>query len=78
MDAKSLLLTAAFRHTINEPNIEAGFERFAAIIAAICEWRAANGYDRVKLIRVSPQAAAAVEEALFLQSRGWLQSDARA
>ncbi len=32
MDAKSLLLTAAFRHTINEPNIEAGYERFVAII----------------------------------------------
>ena len=28
MDAKSLLLTTALRHRINEPNIEAGFERF--------------------------------------------------
>jgi len=27
MDAKSLLLTAALRHRLSEPNIEAGFER---------------------------------------------------
>ncbi|HEY3847962.1 MAG TPA: hypothetical protein VGL95_12705 [Acetobacteraceae bacterium] len=27
----SLLLIAAFRHVINEPNIDAGFERFAAL-----------------------------------------------
>ena len=32
MDAIGLLLTTAFRHTINEPNIEAGYERFAAIV----------------------------------------------
>jgi hypothetical protein len=32
MDAKALLLTTAFRHRINEPNIEAGFERFIALI----------------------------------------------
>jgi hypothetical protein len=31
MDAKLVLLTTAFRHVINEPNIEAGYERFAAI-----------------------------------------------
>ena len=31
MDAKSLLLTTALRHWINEPNIEAGFERFRAV-----------------------------------------------
>jgi hypothetical protein len=31
MDAKSLLLTTALRHSINEPNIEAGFERFRAV-----------------------------------------------
>jgi hypothetical protein len=31
MDATALLLTTAFRHRINEPNIEAGFERFAAL-----------------------------------------------
>jgi len=31
MDARTLLLTAAFQHVINEPNIEAGFERFAAL-----------------------------------------------
>ena len=34
MDAKALLLTTAFRHTINEANIEAGFERFRAIAGA--------------------------------------------
>jgi hypothetical protein len=43
MDARTLLLTTAFRHRINEPNIEAGFERFTALIgekvayAAFCE-----------------------------------------
>lgn len=31
MDAVALLLTTAFRHAINEPNIEAGYERFAAL-----------------------------------------------
>lgn len=31
MDARSLLLATAFRHVINEANIEAGFERFAAL-----------------------------------------------
>src|SRR5580658_7798906 len=31
MDARSLLLTIAFRHRINEPNIEAGFEQFIAL-----------------------------------------------
>jgi hypothetical protein len=30
MDTRALLLVTAFRHVINEPNIEAGFERFAA------------------------------------------------
>ena len=30
MDAKSLLLATALRHSISEPNIEAGFERFRA------------------------------------------------
>ena len=34
MDAIGLLLTTAFRHTINEPNLEAGYERFAAIMGA--------------------------------------------
>ena len=32
MDAIGLLLTTAFRQTINEPNVEAGYERFAAIV----------------------------------------------
>jgi hypothetical protein len=31
MDARTSLLTTAFRHRINEPNIEAGFERFVAL-----------------------------------------------
>jgi hypothetical protein len=31
MDAVALLLTTAFRHLISEPNIEAGYERFAAL-----------------------------------------------
>jgi len=31
MDAKASLLMAAYRHTINRPNIEAGFERFRAV-----------------------------------------------
>ena len=31
MDSTAALLIVAFRHVINEANIEAGFERFAAI-----------------------------------------------
>ena len=31
MNVRELLLTVAFRHRINEPNIEAGFERFRAL-----------------------------------------------
>jgi hypothetical protein len=31
MNVKVLLLTTAWRHSINEPNIEAGFERFRAL-----------------------------------------------
>jgi hypothetical protein len=30
-DARELVLTTAFRNVINEPNIEAGFERFAEL-----------------------------------------------
>src|SRR3954451_5853482 len=43
MDVLGLLLTTAFRHTINEPNIEAGFARFTALAgegvsyAAFCD-----------------------------------------
>jgi hypothetical protein len=43
MDVLGLLLTTAFRHTINEPNIEAGFTRFTALegegvsYAAFCD-----------------------------------------
>jgi hypothetical protein len=40
MDARSMLLTAAFRHSINEANIEAGFERFRAIAAADVDYQA--------------------------------------
>jgi hypothetical protein len=31
MDATAPLLSIAFRHLINEPNIEGGFERFVAL-----------------------------------------------
>jgi hypothetical protein len=31
MDTRSLLLTTAFRDVINEPNVEAGFVRFAKL-----------------------------------------------
>jgi hypothetical protein len=31
MDARSLLLSTAFRHVINEPDIEAGFAQFTAL-----------------------------------------------
>jgi len=31
MDAVALVLTTAFRHVINEPNIEAGYEQFAVL-----------------------------------------------
>jgi len=31
MDARSLLLRTAFHHVVNEPNIETGYERFAAL-----------------------------------------------
>jgi hypothetical protein len=34
MDVLGLLLTTAFHHTINEPNIEAGFARFTALAGA--------------------------------------------
>ncbi len=40
MDVKALLLTTAFRHRINEPNIEAGFERFATLTGQTLEYAA--------------------------------------
>ena len=40
MDAVTLLLTTAFRHAINEPNIEAGFERFAALTGGAVTYNA--------------------------------------
>ncbi len=33
MDVRSMLLTTALRHRISEPNIEAGFERFQALVS---------------------------------------------
>jgi hypothetical protein len=53
MDARSLLLTTAFRNVINEPNIEAGYTRFAALIdhdvsyEAFCDAVAACLRDRL-------------------------------
>jgi hypothetical protein len=38
MDAKSMLLTTAFRHTINESNLEAGFERFRSIAGDVLHY----------------------------------------
>ena len=40
MDTKSLLLTTAFRHVINEPNIEGAHARFEAITGGSVEYRA--------------------------------------
>jgi len=40
MDPVALLLTTAFRHVINEPNIEAGYERFAALTDGAVDERA--------------------------------------
>jgi hypothetical protein len=40
MDAKSLLLTTAFRHTINESNIEEGFERFRSFTDVSVDYQA--------------------------------------
>ena len=53
MDIKNLLLTTAFRHRINEPNIDAGFERFVALMGkpvaygAFCDAVAALLRDRL-------------------------------
>ncbi len=40
MDAIALLLATALRHRINEPNIEAGFERFSALSGSAVEYGA--------------------------------------
>jgi len=32
IDTKALLLATAFRHGVNEPNIESGFERFSTLV----------------------------------------------
>jgi hypothetical protein len=39
-DARELVVTTAFRNVINEPNIEAGFERFAALTGETIDFRA--------------------------------------
>lgn len=39
MEAQSLLLTIAFRHTISEPNIEAGFERFQSLAGSSVDYQ---------------------------------------
>ena len=38
MDAKALLLTTALRHTINESNLEAGFERIRSIVGDLLDY----------------------------------------
>jgi hypothetical protein len=54
-DVANLLLTIAFRHRINEPNIEAGFERFLTLAGrsvsyeAFCDAVATT--ERIGLIR---------------------------
>jgi hypothetical protein len=40
MDAKAVLLKAAFRHSINEPNIEAGYERFRSVASTEVDYQA--------------------------------------
>jgi hypothetical protein len=40
MDATALLLSIAFRHRIHEPNIEAGFEQFNALIGQAIAYEA--------------------------------------
>ena len=51
MDATLLLLSTALTHRIDEPNIEAGFERFAALTSGsvdysvFCDAVAANVRD---------------------------------
>jgi hypothetical protein len=51
MDVSDLLLITAFRHRINEPNVDAGFEQFTAVTGqpvaydAFCDAVAANLRD---------------------------------
>jgi hypothetical protein len=40
MDAKTLLLTTALRHRISEPNIEASFEQFTALVLDAVDYQA--------------------------------------
>jgi hypothetical protein len=72
-----LLLTAAFRHRINEPNIEMGFERFMVLIGhpvsydAFCD--AVAGSLRDGLIREPvrlPEGALQCHWHLELTARG--------
>jgi hypothetical protein len=51
MDATAILLTTAFRHMINEPNLEAAFARFLSVshenieLDAFCDAVATLGRD---------------------------------
>ena len=40
MDMKSFVLATAFHHTINEPNIEAGFDRVRALAGEPVDYQA--------------------------------------
>jgi len=40
MDARAMLLATALTHRINEPNIEAGFERFSALTGGSIDYAA--------------------------------------
>lgn len=37
-DTRELLLVTAFRHSIKEPNIEAGFERFTVLVGSSLDY----------------------------------------
>jgi hypothetical protein len=51
MDVRDLILITAFRHRINEPNVDAGFEQFTAVTGkqvvyeAFCDAVAGNLRD---------------------------------
>jgi hypothetical protein len=53
MDARSLLLMTAYRHAINEPNIEAGYQRLLMLVgeaidyASFCDAVAALLHERL-------------------------------
>ena len=77
MDTRGVLLIAAFRHSISEPNIEAGFERFAALATAPVSYAAfrdaVDACLRERLIRDPirlPAGALQCHWRLELTSRG--------